>query len=216
MQKRSRHTTGPTSKRALILKALAALLAVAGAYYSPYGPQKSHADTSPNRPDTAVADKVYTGTVIKVHDGDTINVRDTHGAIHKIRLHAVDAPELKQSQGQAAQHWFSDQILEKIVKIDVITKDRYQREVGKVLLPDPSCDAHTVCNTDEDMNLKLLENGYVWWYKDYAKEQSKQDKALYSAAEKKAREQGIGLWKESNPTPPWAWRKARREEQGKD
>jgi endonuclease YncB( thermonuclease family) len=215
MQKRSRSTARPTSKRALILKALAALLAVAGAYYSPYG-AKSQTSTEPSQSNTANTDKVYTGTVIKVHDADTINVRDTHGAIHKIRLHAVDAPELKQSQGQAAQRWFSDQLLNKEVKINVITKDRYQREVGKVLLPDPNCDTKTVCNTDQDMNLKLLENGHVWWYKDYAKEQSKQDKALYSAAEKNAKEQRIGLWKESNPTPPWAWRKARREEQGKD
>lgn len=211
MRNRSQNSR-PASKQALILKAVAALLAVAGAYYSPYGPNNSHAESKEKEHSQTNNGDIYTGTVIKVHDGDTINVRDSHGAIHKIRLHAVDAPELKQSHGNNAQHWLSDQILNKTIKIAVISKDRYQREVGKVLQPDPECDPTTVCDTDTDMNLKLLENGLVWWYKDYAKEQSKQDKALYSDAEQRAKEQRIGLWEEHEPTPPWTWRKARRQE----
>lgn len=215
MRKRRSQTLTTRINRSVVLKAIAALLAVAGAYYSPYGPTHSKAD-NPDSPTPNTSEKLYTGTVIKVHDGDTINVRDTHGHIHKIRFHAVDAPELKQRHGTTAQAWLSEQILQKPIKISVITKDRYQREVAKVLRPAAECPDTTVCDNDEDINLQLLQHGHVWWYKDYAKEQTKADRALYSDAEKDAKSNKLGLWEDKNPTPPWLWRKERRQEQGKE
>ena len=186
---------------------------MAGLYNSPYGPGSS-ANTPSQKP--TEKGSIYTGTVIKVHDGDTINVRDPHGATHKVRLHAVDAPELKQSYGTTAQHWLSEQIQDQPIKIRVITKDRYQREVAQVFRPSTDCEAHTLCDTDEDVNLQLLEHGHVWWYRDYAKEQRPQDKTRYSQAEANARQQHIGLWDNAHPTPPWEWRRAQRQDKNKE
>lgn len=37
-----------------------------------------------------------------------------------------------------------------------------------------------------------------------------EDRPIYAAAEEKARSERVGLWSESNPTPPWDFRKAKR------
>ena len=39
---------------------------------------------------------VIEGKVINVHDGDTVTVLDQYGKKFHIRLHGIDAPELKQ------------------------------------------------------------------------------------------------------------------------
>jgi len=46
----------------------------------------------------------------------------------------------------------------------------------------------------------------AWHYKDYAKEQSKTDRDLYSQAELKAREAKIGLWQDNKAIEPSAFR----------
>lgn len=39
------------------------------------------------------------------------------------------------------------------------------------------------------------------------------DCEVYRQAEATARGQQLGLWRDSDPTPPWEWRKAAREAQ---
>ena len=59
----------------------------------------------------------------------------------------------------------------------------------------------------EDMNLEQLRAGLAWHYKKYQKEQSPEDRELYSDAEIDARESGRGLWHDPAPVPPWEYRK---------
>ncbi len=56
------------------------------------------------------------------------------------------------------------------------------------------------------MNLAQVSAGFAWHYKQYEKEQSKQDRLAYAIAEQHAREQKLGLWRDANPVPPWEWR----------
>jgi endonuclease YncB( thermonuclease family) len=58
------------------------------------------------------------------------------------------------------------------------------------------------------VNLEQIRAGMAWWCREYAKEQSAQDRAEYAATEEDARAKRAGLWKDSKPVPPWEWRRA--------
>lgn len=73
-----------------------------------------------------------------------------------------------------------------ITKVDT---DRYGRIVACV-----SCEG-------VNANHRLIAEGMAWMYRQYATTPS-----LYRA-EEAARQARIGVWKDNNPTPPWAWRK---------
>ncbi len=77
-------------------------------------------------------------------------------------------------------------------------RDRYGRIVGKVLL-----DGIDVC-------LEQVKAGFAWHYKKYQHEQSVEDQRLYAEAEIRAREEGLGLWRENNPNSPWEYRRLYR------
>jgi len=56
-------------------------------------------------------------------------------------------------------------------------------------------------------NLEQLRAGMAWWYREYAKEQSAEDRASYAAEEDEARARHLGLWKDAKRVPPWDFRK---------
>jgi endonuclease YncB( thermonuclease family) len=41
--------------------------------------------------------------VVSVHDGDTLTAVDASNVQHKVRLHGIDAPEVKQAFGTVAR-----------------------------------------------------------------------------------------------------------------
>lgn len=131
----------------------------------------------------------FTGTVIDVHDGDTLTVQEMDGGIHKIRLQHIDAPELAQELGKEAQLSLSRLVKGELVEIEVTTKDKYSREVGEVYF------------RGESVNLRQVLRGYAWHYKAYSKE------VRFAKAEIYSREQKRGLWNTDNPLPPWDFRK---------
>ena len=93
--------------------------------------------------------------VVGVHDGDTITGLDENQKQFKIRLDAIDAPELGMPFGQASRKALSEKVFGKMVVVIVKTKDRYGRTVGHVLLD------------KRDMNLEMLEEGMAWHYAHY-------------------------------------------------
>ncbi len=93
--------------------------------------------------------------VVGVHDGDTITGLDEDKNQFKIRLDAIDAPELGMAFGQASRKALSEKVLGKQVEVIVKTKDRYGRTVGHVLLD------------KRDMNLEMIEEGMAWHYAHY-------------------------------------------------
>lgn len=135
-----------------------------------------------------------TGKVVGVSDGDTITVLDSSKTQHKIRLSGIDAPEKAQPFGQRSKEHLSDLVFGKQVTIEGDKIDRYQRQVGKVVVG------------GVDANLEQIKSGFAWHYKVYEKEQPVADRATYSSAEQLSRTKRIGLWNDKNPTPPWEWR----------
>ncbi len=125
-------------------------------------------------------------------------VLDSNNVQHKIRLKGIDAPERGQPYGKASAKSLSGMVAGKHVVVDYDKRDKYRRIIGKVLLQ------------GRDIDLQQVERGYAWHYKYYQREQSQEDRQLYAEAQDDAKESRLGLWAESNPVPPWEWRKRKK------
>ena len=132
--------------------------------------------------------------VVKVTDGDTVNVLDQTKTLHKIRLQGIDAPERKQAFGRKSTQNLASYVAGEYIEVEYEKRDRYGRIVGKLI------------RDGLDINLLQIKEGFAWHYKDYQDEQSELDRMLYSSAELEARNKTIGLWS-AKAMPPWEFRK---------
>ncbi len=146
---------------------------------------------------TSFADQLA-GKVIKVTDGDTVNVLTSDNETHKIRLSGIDAPEKKQDFGNRSKQALADLIYGKIVNAEYNKLDKYQRLVGKVTF------------NGQDVNLRQIKLGLAWHYKKYEKEQDVEDRSIYANAEYVAQRDRVGLWYDPKPVTPWDFRKLKR------
>jgi|LakMenE01Jun11ns_1017448.scaffolds.fasta_scaffold9913871_4 endonuclease YncB( thermonuclease family) len=133
--------------------------------------------------------------VVGVHDGDTLTGLDESKTQFKVRLDAIDAPELGQPFGQASKRALSEKVFGKDVVVIAKTRDKYGRTVGHVMVD------------GRDVNLEMLEEGMAWHYEKYD-----HNKRL-RAAEQAARAAQRGLWQDLTSVPPWDWRKSRKQRQ---
>ena len=131
--------------------------------------------------------------VVSVHDGDSITCLTENNQQIKIRLDAIDAPELGQPFGQVSKKALSDMVFGKTVTVIEKKKDRWGRTVAHVLVD------------GKDTNLMMLEQGMAWHYTDYS------NNVRLQRAEDEARASRIGRWAGRDPVAPGDWRKAERE-----
>ena len=131
------------------------------------------------------------GRCLRVSDGDTITI-DAGGGKEKVRLIGIDAPELRQEGGPEARQYLAKRILNRRVKVEGETRDRYGRLLGTVYLG------------EENINLSLVREGHAWDYKAYSAGPA------YTRAERAARAARRGLWAQQNAVAPWNYRKAER------
>ena len=132
------------------------------------------------------------GRIVGVHDGDSVTLLTPDKIEVKVRLDGIDAPELKQPFGNAAKQALSNLIFGKDVAVKVTGKDRYGRALGQVAAG------------ATDVNRSMVAAGMAWHYEKYSKDPKL---AAAQAAAKTARR---GLWADSAPVAPWAWRKPRK------
>jgi endonuclease YncB( thermonuclease family) len=130
------------------------------------------------------------GRVVGISDGDTLTLLDESKVQHKIRLAAIDAPEKAQAFGNRSKQALSDLCYDKVASIKVVDTDRYGRTVGEL-----SC-------AGTNANEAMVRSGMAWVYRKYAKGYP----GLYKL-EDEAKAAKRGLWTDSNPVPPWEWRK---------
>lgn len=138
------------------------------------------------------------GRVVAIADGDTITVLGATTTQHKTRLAGIDAPEKSQAFGQRSKDSLSDLVFNREVEVETSKRDRYGREVGKVLV------------NGIDANLEQIRRGMAWHYKAYQNEQSAEDREAYARAEEAARRATVGLWADAEPVPPWMFRHKNR------
>ena len=130
------------------------------------------------------------GKVISVLDGDTIKVLHNNQP-ERIRLQGIDCPEKGQAFGQRAKQVTSEWVFGKEVTLHIYGKDKRGRTIADVVLSDGTNLSHL-----------LVRDGWCWWYKRYAP-----NNVILEELERRARASRIGLWAETDPIPPWLYRK---------
>lgn len=154
--------------------------------------------------------------ISRIIDGDTIAcvIKDGGGAQAKIRLYGIDAPETDkinhktgkiskpgQPFGDKAEEALDKKIgRQAITTIDVMAVDQYKRLVGRIKLG------------NRDINKEMVAEGWAWAYRQYL---DRPHASEYIAAEEQAREKKLGLWQQSNPQPPWEFRKLQKKRTAK-
>jgi len=131
----------------------------------------------------------FSGRVVAIADGDTITVL-VGKQQHKVRLHGIDCPEVKQPFSQKAKEFTGDLAFGKKVTVESHGKDRYGRDLGRVTLPNGKI-----------LNEEILTAGLAWWYWKFAPKETGFEKL-----EQEARKAKRGLWADKNPVPPWEFR----------
>jgi micrococcal nuclease len=134
------------------------------------------------------AKEMIAGKVVTVIDGNTLEIYANDNETYKILLYGIDSPELSQEYGEKAKKSLEKLILDKSVSIEIQGKDRWGNRLGIVLVD------------GEDPREKLLEEGLAWTAERNPVEQ-------FELIRVKAQEKGKGLWKETDPTPPWTYRR---------
>jgi endonuclease YncB( thermonuclease family) len=146
----------------------------------------------------APASWVVEGRVVGVVDGDTITVLDGAKTQHVVCLGSIDAPERGQAFGRVAKDALSTIVFDRQVEARCWKRDRYGRQVCGVFV------------REQDVALEMVQQGYAWHYKEFEREQSTEDRALYARTEAEARLARRGLWHDPDPVAPWEWRKGKR------
>ena len=138
--------------------------------------------------------RTINGEVILVQDGDTLTVKTKRDKLYKVRLADIDAPEIVQPFGRAARRLVTDSALNKTVRVNYTFKDKYDRLIGEVFLPDGKL-----------LNEEMLKAGLAWHYRVKHPHSSFLEKLEYKAWKK-----NLGLWVQETPIPPWEFRRENR------
>lgn len=139
------------------------------------------------------------GKVIKIVDGDTLDILNAVNETFRIRLEGIDTPEKGQPYGKNADELLGQLTFGQTVEVKEVGTDRYGRILGRVFVD------------GVDVNHALVTAGLAWHYVKYSDDES------LAEAELEARAAKIGIWSEDAPKPiaPWDWRKLSKEERDK-
>ena len=136
----------------------------------------------------------WSGMVVGVAGGDTIKVMRAHKQV-KILLYGIDTPEHGQPFSKEAKQFTSDMVFGKVVEVHRMDTDRYGRTVALVALD------------KQLLNEELVKTGLAWVY-DY--DCSEMICETWKSFQLRARLDKLGLWADSNPLPPWEFRRKER------
>ena len=139
----------------------------------------------------AVAEEIV-GRVVGVADGDTLTILVNGREQIKVRLAGIDASGNSQPFGQRSKQSLSGLCFDKQAVLQTTDTDRYGRTVAKVYC------AGVYANAEQ------IRAGLAWAYRKYLHDQS------LLVLENEARVAKRGLWIDSDPVPPWEFRKLKR------
>jgi endonuclease YncB( thermonuclease family) len=138
-------------------------------------------------------DQTLSGTVVAVHDGDTLTVQ-SGSSLYKVRLSDVDAPQMGQVFGKQARQYTEQRVLGRRVQVNVSMIDRYGRRIGEVIVEDGRV-----------LNEELVHAGLAWYYRVHPVRNERLQRLEHYAFTQK-----LGLWVEKEPLPPWEFRRESR------
>lgn len=137
------------------------------------------------------------GQVVGITDGDTLTLLVDRQA-HTVRIAGIDAPEKRQAWGEKSKTNLSSLAFNQEAVAECPKVDRWGRQICRVLVG------------GNDVGLAQVQDGMAWWYRKYAREQSADDQSTYESAELMAKMRRLGLWSDTNPLPPWDFRRGNR------
>jgi micrococcal nuclease len=133
--------------------------------------------------------------VVRVIDGDTVEL-NRGGSLVRCRLIGVDAPEATtkvEPYGPEATAYLRGWIEGKTVRVDYERRIRGEPErdrYGRLLV-------YLLADRGrQSVNIALVERGIARFYGDFPTRY----RAAFKAAEKSARDRGLGLWAQSSPS----------------
>ncbi len=133
--------------------------------------------------------EVISGKVISVIDGNTIEFKTSDNETFKFVLSGIDAPELNQEFGEEAKKLLEKILSGETASILIEGKDRLGNRVGSLIY-----------KKNKDPRLDLLEKGLAWTAE-------RNPKPEFEIIKEAAKSQEKGLWAQSNPIPPWTFRR---------
>jgi micrococcal nuclease len=136
-----------------------------------------------------LAGEKISGKVKSVIDGNTLEIEDENKEIQIVQLAGIDCPELSQEYGDHAKSFLENLALKKKVTFTVTGKDRWGKQLAIVLI-----------NDRVDVRIEILKEGLAWTAERNALQE-------FETIREEAKEGEKGLWKQSNPTPPWIYRR---------
>ena len=138
----------------------------------------------------------WSGEVVGITDGDTITALHSKTLkMVKILLYGIDCPGRGQAFSKRARQFTSRMAHGKIVQVNPITKDRYDRTVAIVAIGKSL------------RNEEIIKAGYGWVYSFYCHERICES---WKAKQLKAKIGKQGLWQDLKPIPPWEFRRKKR------
>jgi endonuclease YncB( thermonuclease family) len=129
----------------------------------------------------------------RIIDGDTLEI-----AAQRIRLHGIDAPEMRQSCRKGSDSWpcgaeATKALRSMIQDAEVTCQERDRDRYGRIV---------AVCFArGEDLNAAMVRRGWALAYRRYSVD--------YVDVETSARAARAGLWA-GEFVPPWDWRRGKR------
>ena len=132
---------------------------------------------------------------MRIADGDSFAVaRSSSAPMEEIRIFGIDAPERSQPWSRRAREALSERVFGKVVRIEPVERDRYDRIV-----------AHVYAD-GVPVGEQQVREGHAWVFRRYT------DSKALLALEAEARASGRGLWSlpEAERIPPWDWRRGVR------
>ena len=142
----------------------------------------------------------WQGTVISVHDGDSMRIQRADGAVVTIRVYGIDCPGIGQPYGKEARDLTATLLMGKMVEVSPAQKSKsYGREVASIMQPDGT----------RLLQEALTASGLAWVDGRYCKQEACNEWRKMQQEAKEANPPR-GLWADPSPVPPWQWRRMHR------
>lgn len=135
----------------------------------------------------------FQARVTSITDGDTLTVLFNRDQI-RIRLYGIDCPEPGQPFHSRATQRTAALAHGQTVTVKPESRDPYGRLVAWIVLPG-----------GRSLNETLVAEGLAWHFRRYAPRNRR-----LADLEQSARDARRGLWQDSDPIPPWEWRRHSR------
>ncbi len=138
----------------------------------------------------------FTGKVVNVIDGNTLEITDEYEEVTKFILKEVDCPEIGQPKSEEARAFSADLILKKKVTVEVVGKDMWGNKLIILTLKNGNL-----------LHEALINNGLAWASLKASEE--------ISGMQQQAQQNKLGIWSDEAPTAPWIYRRQQTMSQAK-